>query len=53
MESTEDVCKALNEKKTEAQQKIKSIEEQISYWKKGVKESEENLRDMVSQRRDK
>jgi len=26
------------------------MEEQILYWKKGVKESEENIRDMVSQK---
>lgn len=53
MESVGDICEDLGRQKIESQQKIKTIEEQISYWKKGVKETEENIRDMVSQRREK
>ncbi len=53
LEPIDDVCKDLMKKRSDDMQKIKKIEEQISYWKKGVKESEENLRDMVSQRREK
>lgn len=47
------ICKDLDRQKVESRLKIKTIEEQISYWKKGVKETEENIRDMVSQRREK
>lgn len=53
MESVENIGQDLERQRSEAQQKIKTIEEQISYWKKGVKETEENIRDMVSQRREK
>ena len=53
MEPVNTIQKDLDHQKLEAQQKIKTIEEQISYWKKGVKETEENIRDMVSQRREK
>lgn len=53
LESTTDICKGLDSRKIQSKDKIKTIEGQISYWKKGVKETEENIRDMVSQRRDK
>ena len=53
LESVDNACKDLTKKRTESKQKIKTIEEQIAYWKIGVKESEENIRDMVSQRREK
>lgn len=53
LEPTPDICKSIENQKIESQKKIKTIEEQIAYWKKGVKETEENLRDMVSQRREK
>lgn len=53
LNSVGNICKDLDHQKEESKQKIKTIEEQISYWKKGVKESEENIRDMVSQRREK
>jgi chaperonin cofactor prefoldin len=53
LENTSDICKGLDNRKIRSQEKIKTIEGQISYWKKGVKETEENIRDMVSQRREK
>ena len=53
LESTTDVCKGVDSRRVRSQEKIKEIEGQISYWKKGVKETEENIRDMVSQRREK
>ena len=53
LDPIDNVCKDLEQQKVESEQKIKTIEEQISYWKKGVKETEENIRDMVSQRREK
>lgn len=51
LEPIDIVLEDLERQKSESQQKIKTIDEQISYWKKGVKETEENIRDMVSQRR--
>ena len=53
MESVSEIYKNLDNQKIQSKEKIKTIEGQISYWKKGVKETEENLRDMVSQRREK
>jgi len=53
LETTSDICKNLDNQRIQSKEKIKTIEGQISYWKKGVKETEENIRDMVSQRREK
>lgn len=53
LDTIDNICKDLDQQKADSEQKIKTIEEQIMYWKKGVKESEENIRDMVSQRREK
>lgn len=50
LEPIEDIRKHLQVKETEAQGKIKSIEEKVTYWKKSVQESEENIRDMLSRR---
>ena len=53
LESANSIGQDLERQKSEAKQKIKTIEGEILYWKKGVKETEENIRDMVSQRREK
>ena len=50
LESIDEICKHLKMKETEGQGKIKNIEEKVSYWKKSVQESEENIRDMLSRR---
>ena len=48
-----DVKMLLQQKQTEAKEKISGIETNMQYWGKNVKETEANLRDMVSHRRDK
>lgn len=53
LETVPGVKKDLEEQVKEAEGKIKGIEEQVAYWQKSVKESEENIRDMLEQRRDK
>ena len=50
LESIDEIRKYLQLKETEGQEKIKSIEEKVTYWKKSVQESEENIRDMLSRR---
>ena len=50
LESIDDIRKDLHVKESEGQAKIKNIEEKVSYWKKNVQESEENIRDMLSKR---
>ena len=50
LESIDEIRKDLHVKESEGQEKIKDIEEKVSYWKKNVKESEENIRDMISKR---
>ena len=50
MESIDEIHKDLQMKETQGQEKIKNIEEKVSYWKKSVQESEENIRDMLSRR---
>ena len=50
LESIDEIHKYLQLKETEGQEKIKSIEEKVTYWKKSVQESEENIRDMLSRR---
>ena len=53
LDSVADVRQGLDKQESEAEGKIKSIEEQVAYWQKNVKESEENIRDMLMHRRDK
>lgn len=50
LESIDEIRKYLQLKETKGQEKIKSIEEKVTYWKKSVQESEENIRDMLSRR---
>ena len=50
LESIDEIRKYLKMKETEGEGKIKNIEEKVSYWKKSVQESEENIRDMLSRR---
>lgn len=50
LESIDEIRKDLHVRESEGQEKIKSIEDKVSYWKKSVKESEENIRDMISKR---
>lgn len=50
LESIDEIRKHLQLKETEGQEKIKTIEEKVTYWKKNVQESEENIRDMLSRR---
>lgn len=50
LEPIDEIHKHLQMKETEGQERIKSIEEKVSYWKKSVQESEENIRDMLSRR---
>lgn len=50
LESIDEIRKHLQLKETEGQEKIKAIEEKVTYWKKSVQESEENIRDMLSKR---
>lgn len=50
LESIDEIRKHLQMKETEGEEKIKTIEEKVTYWKKSVQESEENIRDMLSKR---
>ena len=50
LESIDKIRKDLQVKESEGQDKIKSIEEKVSYWKKNVQDSEENIRDMLAKR---
>lgn len=50
LESVDEIRKHLRIKETEGKEKIKGIEEKVSYWKRSVQDSEENIRDMLSKR---
>lgn len=44
---------ALQQQQREAEDRIKEIQANISYWERGLKESEEGVRELLTQRKNK